>query len=215
MKRCAMAIVWAFFPRMIAPVLPVAYEVGPGKGCESIGDVPWETLTAGDLILIYYREEPYREKWVICRQGTETEKIVVRGMPDENEHLPVIGGIDATTRSALNFSDEARGIIKIGGANSPPDCMPRNILIENLDVKSGGAPYSFTGRSGRADYSMNAAAVYVEKGENITIRNCILRDCGNGLFCASGASNVLVESCSIHANGVEDPNGPSVVLRCW
>jgi hypothetical protein len=103
MKRCPKGMVLAFLPLTIAPILAAVYEVGPGKVNESIGDVPWETLTAGDLVLIHYREEPYREKWVICRQGTETEKIVVRGMPNENGHLPVIKGIDATTRSALNF----------------------------------------------------------------------------------------------------------------
>jgi hypothetical protein len=204
MKRCPKGMVLVFLPLTIAPILAAVYEVGPGKVNESIGDVPWETLTAGDLVLIHYREEPYREKWVICRQGTETEKIVVRGMPNENGHLPVIKGIDATTRSALNFWNEERGIIKIGGANSPPDCMPQDIVIENLDIKSGRPPYSFTGRSGREDYSENAAAIYVEKGENITIRNCILRDCGNGFFCASGASNVLVEGCFIYGNGIED-----------
>ncbi len=129
---------------------------------------------------------------------------MVRGMPDENGRLPVIEGIDATTRSALNFWNAGWGIIKIGGANSPPDGMLQNITIENLDIKSGRVPHSFTGRSGRADCSRNAPAIYVEKGENITVRNCILRDCGNGFFCASGASNVLVEGCSIHGNGVED-----------
>ncbi len=204
MKRGLKGIDLLLLPMTVNSVLAAVHEVGPGKRCESIGDVPWETLTAGDLVLIHYREEPYREKWVICRQGTEAEKIVVRGMPDERGHLPVIEGIDATTRSALNFWNEERGIIKIGGANSPPDCMPQNIVIENLDIKSGRPPYSFTGRSGRGDYSRNSAAIYVEKGENITIRNCVLRDCGNGFFCASGASNVLVEGCSICDNGIED-----------
>jgi len=204
MKRGLKGIVLLLLPVTIGSVSAVVYEVGPGKTYESISDVPWEIVTAGDLVLIYYREEPYREKWVICRQGTEAEKIVVRGMPNENGYLPVIEAIDATTRSALNFWNEERGMIKIGGANSPPDCMPQNIVIENLDIKSGRPPYSFTGRSGRADYSSNAAAIYVEKGKNITIRNCILRDCGNGFFCASGASNVLVEGCSIYDNGIED-----------
>ena len=33
------------------------FEVGPGKRFESIGDVPWESLSAGDEVLIYWRAQ--------------------------------------------------------------------------------------------------------------------------------------------------------------
>jgi hypothetical protein len=57
------------------------YEVGPGKPLTSIGQAPWAALQPGDTVLIYYRSTPYKEKWVICRQGTATAPITVRGVP--------------------------------------------------------------------------------------------------------------------------------------
>jgi hypothetical protein len=44
------------------------YEVGPNKPLTAIGQVPWESLQAGDTVLIHWRSTPYKEKWVICRQ---------------------------------------------------------------------------------------------------------------------------------------------------
>lgn len=179
------------------------YSVGPGQSHANIGDVPWESLSAGDSVLIHYREPLYHEKWVICHAGTESAPIVIRGIPNERGDLPVIDGRDATTRAELNFWNEQRGIIKIGGANKPPDTLPAYIIIENLDIQSGRPPYSFTGRSGSADYVNNCAAIYIEKGEHITIRDCILHDCGNGLFCGNLTTDLIVENNYIYDNGIE------------
>ena len=87
------------------------YNVGPDKDYENIGDVPWESLLPGDSVLIYPRAEAYKEKWLICRVGTEAEPIVVKGIIDAEGNLPVIDGRDATTRSELNFWNEERGVI--------------------------------------------------------------------------------------------------------
>ena len=56
------------------------YQVGPGKPLATIGAVPWESLQAGDLVLIHWQATPYHEKWVICRQGTAAAPIIVRGV---------------------------------------------------------------------------------------------------------------------------------------
>jgi hypothetical protein len=184
------------------------YEVGPGKALTNIGDVPWESLQAGDTVLIYWRSTPYKEKWVICRQGTEAAPITVRGVLGPNGERPVIDGSGATTRRNLNYWNEVRGVIKIGGASVPADTMPRYITLENLDIRSARPPYTFTSAGGSAQtYAENAAAVYVEKGENITVRNCAIHDSGNGLFVGSGDTaptrNVLVEASDIYDNGIE------------
>jgi hypothetical protein len=182
------------------------YEVGPGKPYSSIGAVPWESLQPGDLVLIHWRSNPYKEKWVLCRQGTAANPILVRGVPGTGGQLPVIDGNGATTRTALNYWNEVRGLLKIGGANVPPDTMPRYITIENLDFRSARPPYQFTAANGSVQsYVNNAAAIYVEKGENITIRNCVLSDSGNGLFIGSPAAtpsrNFLIEGNYIFDNG--------------
>src|SRR5215813_6920565 len=95
------------------------YEVGPSKPLTSIGQVPWESLQAGDTVLIYWRSTPYNEKWVICRQGTPAAPITVRGVPGPAGELPVVDGNGATTRSSLNYWNETRAVIKVGGANVP------------------------------------------------------------------------------------------------
>jgi hypothetical protein len=179
------------------------YTVGPASDYTNIGDVAWESLSAGDSVLIHYRPEPYHEKWVVCARGTESHPITISGVPDPQGRRPIIDGRNATTRPALNYWNEPRGIIKIGGANRPADTMPSYVTIENLHIRSGRPPYEYTGRDGVEKYGNNAAAIFIEKGEHIIVRNCVLTDCGNGLFCASQSSDVLIEYCEIRDNGIE------------
>ena len=179
-------------------------NVSPTSEFQNISDIPWEILAPDDTIQIHARSKPYHEKWVICRQGTPDQPIVIRGIPDSAGNLPIINGQNAITRSQLNYWNEPRGIIKIGGANRPANAMPSHIVIENLDIRSGRPPYTFTGRDGITKYANNSAAIFIEKGEHITIRNCILSDCGNGFFAARKSSNILIEKCYIHTNGMEN-----------
>ncbi len=181
------------------------YDVGPGQPLASIGAVPWHTLGAGDVVRIHYRANAYKEKWVICRQGTAANPIVVQGVPGPNGELPVIDGNGATTPSPLNFWNEERGVIKIGGANTPSDTMPQYIVIENLEIRSGRPPFNFTNDNGNTStYINNAAPIYVEKVKHLTIRNCILHDSGNGLFIGAWdgeTEDILVEGNYIYNNG--------------
>jgi hypothetical protein len=180
------------------------YDVGPARAYSAISDVPWETLAAGDSVRIHWRPEPYHEKWVICVRGTADLPVTVSGILGPEGQRPVIDGRNAVTRSKLDYWNEPRGIVKIGGANVPSDVMPAYITIENLEIRSGRSPYAYTGREGEKHYANNAAAVFIEKGEHITVRNCVLADCGNGLFCASKTSDLVVEYCTIRDNGMEN-----------
>jgi len=191
-----------------APGSATDYEVGEGVGMlAAIGEVPWESLQPGDRVLIHWRPAPYHEKWVLCRQGTASQPIVVSGVPGPAGQLPVIDGRDATTRLALDYWNESRGVLKIGGANTPPDTLPAHIVIENLDIRSGRPPYSFTNADNDSeDYASNAAAIYVEKAEHLVIRNCVLSDSGNGLFIGSydgQTQDILIDGNWIHSNGIE------------
>lgn len=186
--------------------IAATYEIGPGKAFANIGDVPWELLQPGDTVLIYWRSTPYKEKWVICRQGTAASPITVRGVAGPGGELPVIDGNGATTRPQLNYWNENRAVIKIGGASVPADTTPKHITIENLEIRSARPPHTYTAASGATQsYAQNASSIYVEKGENLTVRNCIIHDSGNGFFVASSNSlasrDILVEGCYIHGNG--------------
>lgn len=183
------------------------YEVKPDTALDTIAEVPWATLQPGDTVLIYWRAAAYKEKWVICRQGTASAPITVRGVPNQNGDLPVIDGNGAVTPSNLNFAGEQRGVIKIGSANIPADTMPKYITIENLEIRGAHPDYQFTDDGGNVQtYSSAASSIYVEKGENITVRNCKIHDSANGFFVASSdaavSRNILVEGNYIFGNGI-------------
>ncbi|HEX8737368.1 MAG TPA: Ig domain-containing protein [Pyrinomonadaceae bacterium] len=183
------------------------YEVKPNTALDTIAEVPWASLQPGDTVLIYWRASAYKEKWVICRQGTAEQPITVRGVPNQNGDLPVIDGNGAVTPLNLNFPGEQRGVIKIGSANIPADTMPKYITIENLEIRSAHPDYQFTDDGGNTQtYSSAASSIYVEKGENITVRSCKMHDSANGFFVASSdgtvSRNILVEGNYIFGNGI-------------
>jgi Putative Ig domain len=182
------------------------YMVGPGQPYATPSAVPWESLQPGDLVLIHWRATPYQDKWVICRQGTATAPIVVRGVVGPAGERPIITGNGATTRLALDYWGEQRAVIKIGGASIPSDTMPRHIIVENLDVRNARPPFTFTDDGGASQsYVNNAAAIWIEKGESITVRNNHLHDSGNGVFVSSSepniSRNILIEGNAIYDNG--------------
>ncbi len=119
----------------------------------------------------------------------------------------MIDGNGATTPLNLNFWSEQRGVIKVGGANIPADTMPKHIVIENLEIRSAHPDYQFVDDGGSVqNYTTAASPIYVEKGENITVRNCKMHDGANGFFVASSddavSRNILVEGNYIYNNGI-------------
>ena len=61
--------------------------------------------------------------------GSLAAPITVRGVPGPADELPVIDGNGARTRSVLNYRNETRAVIKIGGANVPADTLPKFITL--------------------------------------------------------------------------------------
>ncbi|WP_457667669.1 hypothetical protein [Thiolapillus sp.] len=185
----------------------VDYHIGPGQPLSRIADAPWNDLRAGDHIFIHWKSTPYREKWIVSGQGTATEPITVSGVPGPAGQLPVIDGRDAQTPRNISYWNEARGVLKIGGDLNPDEAPSTYIVIENLDIRSGRPPYGFTDDHGsNQQYANNAAAVYVEVAQHLTLRNCIMRDSGNGLFIGVNGGrtqDILIEGNRIHDNGIE------------
>jgi len=203
-RRLSVLLLLALFAAASASA--TTYDVGPGQPLAAIGDAPWATLNPGDVVRIHWRATPYREKWVIGRSGTEQAPIVVQGVLDgPGGARPVISGDGAVTPAPLNFWNEARGVLKVGGSNVPDDAIASWIVIENLDVRSAYAAYSFTNDSGGVEsYAENAAAIFVEAAQDLVIRNCIISDSGNGLFVAAadGATrDIHIERNWIVGNG--------------
>ncbi len=177
------------------------YDVGPNQPLATPSDVPWESLNAGDTVRIHWRTNAYRDKWLISRSGTAEQPIVVKGIPGPKGELPVITGDGARTRRALNFWGENRGVIKLGGSNFPTN-RPTHIVIDGLEIRSGCAPYRFWNARGQEEtYRADGAAIYIEGGKDLTIRNCAIHDCGNGLFSTATSANLLIEGNHLYANG--------------
>ncbi len=180
------------------------YDVGPGKQYAEPGDVPWETLEPSTLVRIYYRSTPYYAKWVINITATALEPVVVLGIPEEGQR-PIISGDGAVTRTELDYWNEVRSIIKIGGSNIPdnPD-GPSHIYIQGLDIRGARPGYNFTDDAGASqEYSSNAAAIHIEEGSDITIHDCLIHDAGNGLFSSAASSRVKISGNYIYDNGIE------------
>jgi hypothetical protein len=180
------------------------YDVGPGQTYEDPSAVPWESLTAGSLVRIHWRAEPYRDKWVINSVGTEAMPIVVTGVPEDGQ-LPVISGDGAKTRPELSYWNEPRGLIKIGGADQPAGDDAAWIYIENLDLRDASSANDFTDAGGsNTAYADNAAALYVEWGSHLSFRGNEVSGSGNGIFTGSQSSDVQVQCNYVHDNGVPD-----------
>jgi hypothetical protein len=181
------------------------YDVGPGKQYAEPGDVPWENLEPSTLVRIYYRTTPYQAKWVINVAATALSPVVVLGIP-EGDQRPIISGDDAITRTELDYWNEVRSIIKIGGSSIPdnPD-VPSHIYIQGLDIRSARPGYQFTDDAGNTqEYSTNAAAIHIEEGSDITVHDCLIHDAANGLFSGSASSRVRISGNYVYGNGIED-----------
>lgn len=179
------------------------YHVGPDYEFLTPDEAPWNTLLPGDEVHIHYRPEPYRVKWVFARQGTPSKPIAIRGIAGPEGQRPVIDGENAITPPSQDFTSGERGVIKIGYSNIPSVKNPQHLIIEGLEIRSARPGRFFIGRGGLREYASNASAIFVEKGDHITIRNCVLTDCANGFFSAFETRNLIVEGCYIHGNGTE------------
>lgn len=179
------------------------YEVGPGRTYADPNQVPWENLQPSSLVLIYYRDTPYRCKWVINVSARVDAPLVVLGVAD-NGRRPVISGDAAVTRQSLDYWNENRSVIKIGGSSLPDNpAGPAHIVLQGLEIHSARPAYSFTDDSGQpATYSDNAAAVHIEQGSDIRLVDCVLRDSGNGLFSSSASVRLTISGNHIYDNGI-------------
>jgi hypothetical protein len=188
------------------------FSVGPGQQYENVGDVPLESLSAGDAVRVFWREQPYREKMMISGRGTADSPIRVCGVPGPGGQLPVIDGRDATTRPRLDFpfdGHQVRGLVIIGHAHSQPwESTPSYVVFEGFEVRNAAPPYSFTDRSGkRAAYSAVAAGIFVERANHLIVRGCTVAANNNGIFVGTGGGateltrDVLLEHNYVHDNG--------------
>lgn len=211
---------WLPPPMLSAPAVPPpTYEIGTGKPFENISDFPWESLTAGDVVYIHWRETPYQEKIGIVAQGTAEKPIIIYGVPNAEGQLPQIDGHHAFTRATMPLGNQRSSLICLGSFEKPA----QYVTIQNHEVFNASKfkMYHPSGETELEKYAEGASGIYILRGENITIRNCTIHDCGNGLFVSSFSNldhysnkplfdsevqfvsrDILVESNYFYENGV-------------
>ncbi|MBI5931576.1 MAG: hypothetical protein HY862_19870 [Chloroflexi bacterium] len=185
------------------------YNVGPGQPYTSIGAVPFSSLAPSSIVRIHYRATPYYEKVFVNTIATQNQPVCIVGVPGPGGELPIIDGQNATTTTNMNTDYDAsqqRGLFTIIGADD--GLLPAYIYVEGLHFRNAYQDYTFTSRNGSVRaYAINAAAVYIQRGEHIRITGCIISGSGNGLFAATDDSgnitrDLTLEYSYIYGNGV-------------
>jgi hypothetical protein len=105
---------------------------------------------------------------------------------------------------------QRRGVMTVTPASGDSyGQKPRYIVIEGLEVRGANPGATFTDEAGASvAYPDNAAGIFVERGEHIVVRGCVIRENANGLFVASGdaeetlSRDILVEGNDFFDNSV-------------
>ena len=167
------------------------YDIGPGRKYTEVSEVPWLSLTAGDVVNIYYRAEPYRTKLGLRAQGTRENPVVINGVTNEKCERPMLTGEDSVpSRDAAEgkyfsekYTEFLGTIIIYRGPGDPWGYKPKHIQIKNLKITgaSKGAPY--TAQSGaKARFGQGAGGIYAVVVEDLLVENCEITGNGNGVF---------------------------------
>lgn len=191
----------------IAPVKLVAcvasgkgrdLTVGPGRRFAEITDVPWETLGPGDTVRIFARATPYRGKFLISAKGTAAAPVRVCGVRGADGRRPVISGENAVSRRQLRDGygsgdynvtwTEGRGIVFIGLNRNRDQWTdhPSHIRIDGLAFEKAHPNYRFTDTFGKTrNYVDFGAAIWVDRGWNITLADNQISDSSHAIFSRS------------------------------
>ncbi|KGM39382.1 hypothetical protein JY96_03350 [Aquabacterium sp. NJ1] len=198
------------------------YQVGPGTGqLASLNLVPWEKLTAGDTVRIFYSTNPYRGHILLAAKGTAAAPVRVCGVKGPNGERPIIDGQNAVARKGLSYVgasagniQEKRAIVMVDrlGTQDWGTAYPTYIQIDGLEIRAAHPSYTFTNSAGVVQaYDSFGGCIWVERGKNITIADNVIHDCTNGIYSRSvevgaGTStiteNLRIAGNYIYGNGI-------------
>lgn len=198
------------------------FHVGPGQALSHPDEVPWPELTAGDVVNIYYRAEPYVAKIAICGRGTPSNPIVLNGVTDASGARPKITGAGATTPATMmpptgkqifNLGSDpalvegAGTIILRRAVNEPdPDWKPGHIRIGNLDITGASDENTYTTLAGNTRNYSFSSGIYGRLTDDVLVENCLIHGNTLGVFThVNGAGRMYrCERWTIRANRVYD-----------
>ena len=158
------------------------YYIGPNRTYKSINAVT-EMLGPGDTVYVdgnatYEVTEPSGPNGtiVVSKHGTFENPICIIGVTI-NGKKPLIKGANTTSANII-------------------DVTGNHVVIDNLDIQGningGGNSSNFTPRGIR------------HRGDNLTVRRCIVRECVQGILSSdSDAGSLLVEFCEVYGHGTQ------------
>lgn len=198
------------------------YQIGPGRAYTSLAALDWSRLGPGDVVQIYPNKDasgsviPYREHLLISVRGTAGAPIRIVGMADPvSGVLPIIDSQGATTAAqfASHYTPLEGNALLIGTRpnNNTVGWNPGYLDISGLTIRgayqgdSGGLTY--TNSQGQVvAYDPSAAGIYLEKADDVSIRDSIITGNGNGIFGAAQGDDrelaqILLDGDYVHDNG--------------
>ena len=194
------------------------FNVGPNQTYQELTDVPWLTLTAGDVVNIHYRATPYRTYVGLRGRGTLDQPITINGVTDTSCNRPAISGdgaVPAKDAKAANFWADGQGagafIINRGPNDDIDTYIPANIAIRNLSISGVSSSTKFTTYAGAAvNHDMFVAGIFANRVENLLVENCDIFDNGIGVFTnsigdkpAAYSANVVLRANRLENNGYD------------
>jgi hypothetical protein len=194
-------------PEPIDAVSPGSrYDVCASCRHTELTTIPWNALSPGSVVNVFYRAEPYRTKIALRVSGTATKPIILNGVMDAAGNRPVISGDGAVTaKSNANsgiYQDEhpeygeglALILIKRSQTTDPFGYKPKFIRIRNLELRSTYGR-SFTAQNGQIkQYSNSAAGIWADVVEDLTVDNVIVTDHAFGIFINNRNANHMVDA---------------------
>lgn len=197
---------------------PAAFHAGPGQTYATLASVPWGVVGAGSEVFIHYDPAGYHAKLLIAARGIATQPIRITGLAGPNGERPILDGdnaspppLSAPYDSETSGASESSGLIVIeraSGMNS--NFKPGYIEISGLELRNAHPDYNFTRQSdgSTSGWSSNGGAIFLRGAEHVTVRDCVIHHCANGLITNDGGGeernlvrDLLVSHCWFHDQG--------------
>lgn len=195
------------------------YNVGPGKTYTTLTAVPWLSLTAGDVVNIYYQAAHYNTKIGLQAIGTAAEPIIINGVTDANCNRPIIDGanaVESTDELNANFwssgaqqTVESEGVITfVWGPLQAFATLQTYITVQNIEVTGGKGTNQYTNHSGQSvSYDTSGTSgIYAVAISHVTFQYDTITGNDEGIFVNSQddqrrSDNVILRGNNIYANG--------------
>lgn len=192
------------------------FDVGPDKTYKELTDVPWLSLTAGDVVNIYYRDTPYKTWFGLRAIGTAAAPVTINGVTNSSCVRPTISGdgaVPATDAKAAGFGSDIQGAGLIIIHRSPTDALASHkaayIAIKNLTFTNARRGYSFKNYSGASvAYPTFSTGIYAVRVDRLLVENSEFVNNGVGIFTNSRGGSTIDFSSYITIRGNKfDLNG--------